>query len=574
MATFSFQFDPGSRRAPGTVHRLFLSLFFALFFGMGLLALALMVRSAAQTLRTYGWTETPCRILHGAVETGRDSDRPYAFWVEYTYEAGGQTHVSSRYTLNYAGSSEYTEVQALLDRYRPDDNETCFVDPADPKSAVLEREGLWDLLFVFVPLLFVAVGAGGIWFAWRGFLKKPDPLQSTVPALSQKAAGRGGPLLLAGFFSIFLLTGLGLLYPFGVKPILRAIDARSWRETPCTVLSGDVRSHRSDDGTTYSVHILFEYAADGRTFRSDRYLLESYSSSGYEEKAAVVERLPPGSRAVCYVNPRDPVEAVMVRNASGAILLALFPLIFSLAGGGGVYFGLRAWWRQRRARTEPAGPTASAVPAAPRGPAPLRAVASPLAKLLGVALMAAFWNGIVSVFVWQAVQGWRRGHPDVALTLFMSVFVFVGLALIGATLYFFLALFNPRVRLRLSGEMLRLGDAADLEWSLSRGARSVTRLRLILEGREEATHSGGKSSSTSKEVFFSETLVDTVPAESSPSGTARLALPADSMHSFKSAHNKIVWAVQVKGEIPEWPDMDEEFDLEVFPRRGPAGGAR
>ena len=46
--------------------------------------------------------------------------------------------------------------------------------------------------------------------------------------------------------------------------------------------------------------------------------------------------------------------------------------------------------------------------------------------------------------------------------------------------------------------------------------------------------------------------------------------PADTMHSFAGENNKIVWSIKVEGEIPIWPDVNEEFEIKVLP----AGGAR
>ena len=60
-------------------------------------------------------------------------------------------------------------------------------------------------------------------------------------------------------------------------------------------------------------------------------------------------------------------------------------------------------------------------------------------------------------------------------------------------------------------------------------------------------------------------------------GTARdppaatIAFPAEAMHSFSGGNNRIVWTLHVKGDIPFWPDVSEEFEIEVQPRG--VGGA-
>jgi len=48
-------------------------------------------------------------------------------------------------------------------------------------------------------------------------------------------------------------------------------------------------------------------------------------------------------------------------------------------------------------------------------------------------------------------------------------------------------------------------------------------------------------------------------------GHRQIQIPADFMHSFDAPHNKILWSLHLKGEIPRWPDLDEEYPLEILP---------
>ena len=56
-------------------------------------------------------------------------------------------------------------------------------------------------------------------------------------------------------------------------------------------------------------------------------------------------------------------------------------------------------------------------------------------------------------------------------------------------------------------------------------------------------------------------------------GKVKLAIPADTMHTFKSRNNRILWVLQVKGDIPRWPDIGDEYPLEVLPQRAAPGGS-
>jgi hypothetical protein len=75
---------------------------------------------------------------------------------------------------------------------------------------------------------------------------------------------------------------------------------------------------------------------------------------------------------------------------------------------------------------------------------------TPLGAFFGLTLVALFWNGIVSVFLWQVVASWRQGQPNGCLTAFLIPFVLVGLGLIYAVGRQFLVLFNPRPHITLT----------------------------------------------------------------------------------------------------------------------------
>jgi len=137
--------------------------------------------------------------------------------------------------------------------------------------------------------------------------------------------------------------------------------------------------------------------------------------------------------------------------------------------------------------------------------------------------------------------------------------------MIGVIGYFFLALFNPRATLTVNANAIPLGGALELQWRLTGRVQAVKRLRICLEGREEATYRRGTSSCTDKEVFATVELADATDHHDIRAGQHKVTLRADTMHSFESDHNKIVWALRVHGEIQRWPDVNEEFPVVVLP---------
>jgi hypothetical protein len=302
------------------------------------------------------------------------------------------------------------------------------------------------------------------------------------------------------------------------------------------------------------------------------------TTGGYAAKAAVVAQNPPGTRRVCYVNPADPTEAVLQRSFDNEYMVAIVPAVFMAAGLGGILLVLRGAHKQRStlAAAAAAGAEASSggrfVEAEEdeepdeSGPVVLKP-ASALGKLFGMIFLAAFWNGIVSVFFWQMLKGWKTGAAPIGLTIFLIPFVLIGLAFIVGIGYFFLALFNPRPRLTLSRRRIPLGGSATLDWSFSGAASRITRVIVRVEGREECRYQRGTTTYTDKNIFLTIPVFDGSGEAGGRAGNGSFSIPGTTMHSFSAPDNKIIWTLKFTGEIPKWPDVSEEFELDVRPLR-------
>lgn len=546
-----------------------LSVFFVVWtLGAAFLA-GFLVWQAIRTLRAFSWQPTPCVILESRViepQTGSDS---YSVAIRYRYAWGDRQYTSEQVTSSGKSWSDYRSAARFAARYPPNSQATCYVNPKAPAEAVLERERPWIALLGLIPLGFAAVGVVALWGIWR----QPRQAEGVPEPISARAHGAREWGCMAAFFSVFLLAGLGFSYVVFVRPVAQVLAARNWRETPCVILSSRVRTHSGSDGATYSVQVLYSYVIDGMEYRSSRYSFMGGSSSGYESKAAVVRRYAPGTCTVCYVNPADPTDAVLVREFTGEMWLGLIPLAFVAVGAVGLVWALR----QRTPKVaKPARPEAAALASAwpggvgartrtPTGPVVLRSTGSRLGKFVGSVLIAAFWNGILSVFIGEVVRSFQRGRPEWGLTVFMIPFVLVGLILVGYVGYSFLLLFAPGVKLRLSAGAVPLGGSADLEWEITGRATALRKLRLWLEGREEATRHQGKRTATERATFATLELAAPTLWTDIRYGQVRFSVPADAMHSFKATHNRITWVLRVHGDIAFYPDVDDEFPFTVLP---------
>jgi hypothetical protein len=562
----------GSKQTGGRMGlggRLAATLFLGFFLGMGLLFCGLIIRESSRHISARAWPQADCEVLASRVvedASSRDRSDRYEPQVEFAYQHGRERLTSQRLFRAPKRYSDYGEAQAWVDKYPTGARARCRVNPADPAEAILEVEFPWMLPFLLIPLMFVAIGGLGIYSVWRSAGKEA---QETAAPLSSRALKPGARWVAVAFFGAFLAFGLVFTWFFLIRPLAQVVAARQWIATPCTVVSSDVRSHRGDKGTTYSVDILYRFEFGGREYRANRYSFLSGSSSGRSGKEAIVRRYPAGGSALCFVNPAQPSQAVLNRNFTGLMWLGLIPLVFVVIGAGGMMGVLRR-------QTGPAGTRAAVVPSPgavqASGAVVLQAAASPLTKLIGGILVSLFWNGIVSVFVWQCVKGWQRGRPEWFLMLFLIPFVLIGLAMIGYVIYTFLCLFNPRPQLTVNATAVPLGGVLDVQWRFRGSVSRLNRLRLVLEGQEEATYRRGTTTTTDRETFAQIELANVTNRPEMAAGRARVTLPRDTMHTFTAAHNKITWKLRLAGEIERWPDVNEEFPITLLPAPVAGGG--
>jgi hypothetical protein len=334
----------------------------------------------------------------------------------------------------------------------------------------------------------------------------------------------------------------------------QSVGSFGWEETPCTIVSSRVVEVDSDDGTTYRVDIRYRYLFGEKEYQSNRYTSFGGSSSGRTGKEKIVARHPPGSAAVCYVDPSSPHRAVLVRGVGWEAALGLLPLAF-IGVGLAVAFG----GASRRAVVA----TACDLTADLSESRELRSRTSRTGRLLGIVLFTVFWNGIVAVFLYQVFEDWQNGRQPWGLSLFLTPFVLVGLGAFVAVAHALMALTNPRVSLVVTPAVLQAGRDFDVAWKLSGSASRLSHFRITLEGREEATYQRGTSSYTDRHVFARLMVAEASSALEMVEGSARRRLPDGLPPGFASANNKILWTLRVHGPIPRWPDVSEEFEVTV-----------
>jgi hypothetical protein len=538
--------------------RLFGTLFFAVFLGMGLVFTGLIVRQVWRDALTYSWPKIDCVIIEsGLRDTGGES--PYQFSARFQYEWQGQTYTSEKVATQTKRFSDYAKGQRLVQKYSADSKSLCYVNPKAPAEAILVRGNLALGLFIFLPLIFVAVGGGGIYGMWK---RSSGPVKPAPLVLKPKAERAMAKASIA-FFAVFALAGGAGMYFLLIRPALKVLDARDWDAVPCTVISSRVKSHSGDDGTTYSVDILYSYKSHGREFRANRYNFVGGSSGGYDGKVKVVAQYPPGAKSICYVNPEDVNEAVLHRGFTPVMWFGLLPGLFLAIGLAGMCGKLGTFGARSTPVPSPHAPTEGAVVLKPK--------ASALAKFLGGVIFSLFWNGIVSVFVVHVIGMWRTGRGGGEkwfLTLFLIPFVLIGIGMVFFTIHSFWGLFSPRVRLRLAHASVGLGESVELSWEFTGRTDKIRDLHLQLEGRHESDEGSGKNRRTKTDVFYSADLARFTSTNDIRAGSVLCTIPGDHATSDAEGSQRVTWVIRLKATIEFGADLNDEYPIHVVPTTG------
>ena len=384
-------------------------------------------------------------------------------------------------------------------------------------------------------------------------MNSPTPATSAV---SERAKTTGKTGCLRAFFLIFFAAGALVCWFITVKPLLQIREARSWSSFPCTILSSSVASHRGDDSTTYSVKISYRYEIEGRAYTADRYRFEAGSDSNRKEKQEIVRQHPAGAQTVCYVNPASPNDAVLNRDPHRGLWWGAMGLLFVAVGGGGFLFAPAMMGK---------GGTQGVPLASSGGPVELKPKHTPFVKFFGILALALFLNAFIGAFFYLVFLADDADSVPFFAKAIVGLFSLLAVAMIAAVFYSLLALLNPRLRLTASSAEIPLGGTLQLDWAIDGRADRFARLQILLEGREEATYRRGTDTTTDTHIFLEIPLLDSTDRADFRSGSARIAVPAEAMHTFIAPNNKILWRLRVEGEIPRWPNVKDEYPVTILP---------
>ncbi len=416
----------------------------------------------------------------------------------------------------------------------------------------------------------------------QALTKKLAKSAGQSPALSarQQRDARGCSGCVAWIFALmFFGGGCAMFFFMALRPWVGMLQARSWVATPCTVISSDVKA----DEDSLHLSVVFKYSVAQQDYQSDTYCFSSMGSNTANNwKRRVVRDHPAGKQTTCFVNPSNPEEAVIERGWVPDMWWGFFPIPFLLVGGAALLFALGVIRVPQSNATSHWQPPRSVSPVSTAsladsdqdeivdGPVMLKPASTPRATLAGAIFIAAFWNGIVSIFVWEMIDRIRQGQIvgwQWFEVLFLTPFVLIGVGLIGFVFYSLLVLFNPRPTLTIDSAAIPLGESLRLTWNLAGRLSSINRFTISLKGVEKATYRRSTDTTTDTETFAEITIFETTEMFEMAEGLTEIHVPGDTMHSFDASNNKIQWTLEVHGDITLWPDVAASFPITILPKR-------
>lgn len=153
----------------------------AIFFLIGLAAMLHGLRSKKRAQTTSSWTPTEARIVSSKVSVQRgmtDDEHPatkfYSPSIRYEYAVQGLTYTSWNYLLIDVNFPK-AEAEAIAASYPAGGRAIAYVDPANPRNAVLKpglegNEGQYNVMAI-AGAMFMAVGAAA-WLAMPFITRK------------------------------------------------------------------------------------------------------------------------------------------------------------------------------------------------------------------------------------------------------------------------------------------------------------------------------------------------------------------------------------------------------------------
>ncbi len=562
------------------------ALFFIIFFGaISIFLWLFFFRPLTQNMRVKNWPVTECFIQQAEIVYPSDWKVSFRLNIMYSYQVHAKTYSGSRITPLSLKSKHIEDILPYYEKYRPGTRFPCRYNPQNPGEAYLQPARFSSFIrFENLFSLFIAgIAVIMFYFVWKEN-KSGKEIQSPNIPLSQKAFAR--KILswkrFQHVFLLFILVGSIITgFAFG-RSILDTLRVQTWKPGNCVIRKSYTVRSRSDNNTVLHPVIVFSYEYEGKTYIGSRVhpLTASTTSWAYKK----VQQYRPGSRVRCYISRRRPPSAILERNIDVRYLFMILPIGFIVLGIAGYIWAKK---RENRVKEEMSVDTYGEISPQTRqvleaddkelpwlkgvqpselaykqtNPATRDSRSGAWKNLFQTVIVSLIWNGILSVFIFGGVA------KETIARIVLIPFVLVGAFLILLIFYYFMALFNPKIRLTVTPQAVNIGDTLTLRWEVKGKVNRIREMRVELIGTEFAEYMIGNDRQRISRDFMALTLVKMTEKPRMTRGEIHIPLPEQLMHSFSTGNNKVEWMVQIQCDISYWPDVSVKLPIIILPGR-------
>ena len=422
----------------------------------------------------------------------------------------------------------------------------------------------------------------------------------TLRLLTKKRGGRTtgsdkiGSLWLTLFFALMFFAGWSFLVAVITIWALPEWNAlQGFEETTCDILNVRVENKEQRGEMTYRPDILIRYEVDGHQHTETTYDINRTYTANKARVQSQADAFDVTKSYACYYDPQNPRRVVLVRGITPYFwLLAALALPFISVGS----LGLGSRWIAWRTSTERRAYLASQASRLPQPKHPGRKIAeyptvpketnltnSPGTHLayrlpvliprqwsmLALWIGSLLWNVMVSVFATLTLADLVSQRIDWWLTV-----VTIGAAAIGVWLIWLCVRTSARsvtlgrTLAEISENPLRPGRQYETHYAQF-GRMMLRRFRVLLVCDETSTYEQGTNTRTESRRVFSREVLSVRNVQVRPDEPFTVdetfSVPAEAMHSFRSAHNEINWKLIVEGRPKGWPPFERAFPLVILP---------
>ncbi len=388
------------------------------------------------------------------------------------------------------------------------------------------------------------------------------------------------------FFSFAFVVGAPIVQAL-LPPALEALRSQDWPEVPCTIVKSELSAN-----PPFELELCYSFEIEQQHENCQYSIKEARATGPKAELEKLAQQYPVGQKTVCYVDPDDPGNAILVKTpkwiAWRDIAVIAVPALI-------LFLGVVAVIRSISRRFHPPKTTEQSDSSTPNlshnlnvqnilklkqskwspdfttidDGTPVELKSENQFRGCGAIFLGIFttiWLSISGVVISKRIGDWNQGVFQGA-DFVVAFLAFIGFILICGLIYLVLSLFNPVAKVTLSRRHIPLGESGTVSWEFERSAHSIAELTLSLKAVEYVRYTVGTNTSVEEKAFYEEILFETNEPTAIANGEVTVKIPGNLMHSFEGLNNKIIWRIQIKGRISNWPDVNQTFKLEVPPHR-------